>query len=74
MAHYSANIQVTKVDEVVPEPNAEQRRRSITSDPVKTTESFRVTVRATSIEKLKKKVKAHMDLIDGDDLMNEGED
>lgn len=70
MSHYTANIEVTRTWK---EPVKDAPRRS-NLDPVPTerrTESFRVTVRADSMDKLKKKVVAHIQLMDRDDLEGE---
>lgn len=76
MPLYTAHIQVFKTYETEVEAKEEiNGRRPFNGDPKKkekVTESFRVTVRADTLEKIKKKVKAHMDLIDADDLKGEG--
>lgn len=68
MAHYTANIEVTRTwtEQEAPEPT--YGSRTPVPEKVRKTESFRVTVRADSLEKLKAKVIAHVQLVDTDDV------
>lgn len=70
MSVYVANIQVSKTFTKKVEKQAGRRGFEEPTEE-KVTESFRVTVKAQSLELLKTKVKAHMDLIDTDDLRGE---
>lgn len=62
--HYTASIEVVKVTPAIDTVRTQDKRE-------RKVEQFRVTVRSNTLDKLKKKIKAHMDLIDVDDLKGE---
>lgn len=61
-AHYSANITVEKTSRI------KERYK----EPTTTKDTFRVTVRANTLQQLQKKMVAHLNLIDEEDVSGEG--
>lgn len=72
MSSYTANIEVIRITTQKRTPS-ELRQLGLPTDtpPQRVKQSFRVTVKSDSLQKLKEKVIAHMQLVDTDDVRGE---